>query len=272
MGAAIVLREQLDVFVTLATLHLVLDTEVGELHPFVDIRQVAILCPTTDLLLVAVRSAIAVRPVAVPLLKELLVFPLQILFEDDAADLDGLVFHAEPRFLLAICCVEVGIVVDLAGAAHARVERLWIALVWLSAVGVEQVAALLREDDGPIGVAQRDVADEPLVAEVVQRVSVDLDVTFRHHAEGADGRQRAAVLVVQLVRAVAIDDQLALVAARQVEVVHKPIARVLIVPVAFVVHARPAVIELAPITVAHIVPSRIGHGRPPSMVLSFGCP
>ncbi|OFV90267.1 MAG: hypothetical protein A3G76_05675 [Acidobacteria bacterium RIFCSPLOWO2_12_FULL_65_11] len=61
-------------------------------------------------------------------------------------------------------------------------------------------------------------------------------------------------------------------AARQVEVVHEPIARIVVVPVAFVVHTRPAVIELPSITVAHVTPSRIGHSRPPCMALSLGCP
>ena len=73
---------------------------------------------------------------------------------------------------------------------------------------------------------------------------VDVEVLFGHDAEGADGGQRAAVLAVQLVDAIAVDDQLALVAARQVEVVHQAVARIVVVPVTLVVHARPPVVAI----------------------------
>ena len=84
-----------------------------------------------------------------------------------------------------------------------------------------------------------------------------------HDAEGANGGQRAAVLALQFVDTVAQSDQLALFAARQVEVAHQALARV-IVAVPFVVHTCTAV--LAPVTVSRVI-SRIEHGCPPDMAL-----
>jgi hypothetical protein len=40
---------------------------------------------------------------------------------------------------------------------------------------------------------------------VANGIVVGVEVLFGHHSEGADGRQRAAVLPIQLVYAVAID-------------------------------------------------------------------
>ena len=55
--------------------------------------------------------------------------------------------------------------------------------------------------------------------------------------------------------AIAINDQLALVAARQVEVVRQAIARIVVVPVAFVVHARPSVVAVPLAVLAWGTPS-----------------
>jgi hypothetical protein len=63
--------------------------------------------------------------------------------------------------------------------------------------------------------------------------------------------------------AVAIDDQLALNTARQVKVVHQAVARIVIIPIAFFVHARPVVIAIRPAVLARIIPSSVTH-RPSS--------
>ena len=75
-------------------------------------------------------------------------------------------------------------------------------------------------------VAQVHRLDEALVAQVFERVVVDVEVVLGHDPEGADGGQRAAVLAVQLVDVVTDHDQLALLAARQVEVAHQALARI----------------------------------------------
>ncbi|MFP5380589.1 MAG: hypothetical protein ACLGHP_12750, partial [Vicinamibacteria bacterium] len=53
--------------------------------------------------------------------------------------------------------------------------------------GTKRLAALL--EPGELG-------DEALVAQVVERLVVDVEVVLGHDAEGADGGQRAAVLAV----------------------------------------------------------------------------
>jgi hypothetical protein len=60
MSAAVVGREQLDVLVALAAVHLVLDAVVREVHLAIEVRQVVLACPVADLVLAAVRSSVAV--------------------------------------------------------------------------------------------------------------------------------------------------------------------------------------------------------------------
>ena len=75
-------REQFDVLVKFPAIHLVLDSVVGEVHLVVEVRQIVLARPVADLVLVAARSAVAVRAVAVVVLQELLVLALQVVFED----------------------------------------------------------------------------------------------------------------------------------------------------------------------------------------------
>ena len=130
---------------------------------------------------------------------------------------------------------------------------------------VEQVTTFARERQAALVVPQVHCLDEALVAKVVERVVVNVEVLLGHHAEGADCGQRAAVLAIQLVDTVAMHDQFALFAARQVEVPHQALAWV-VVAVAFVVHAFAAL--LPPVTVARVI-SRIEHGCPPHMALRW---
>jgi hypothetical protein len=60
VSAAIVRCEQLDVLVAFATVDLVLDAIVGEVHLAIEVRQVVLACPVADLVLAAVRSSVAV--------------------------------------------------------------------------------------------------------------------------------------------------------------------------------------------------------------------
>ncbi len=126
-------------------------------------------------------------------------------------------------------------------------------------MGLQQVAALARERQAVLVVAQVHHLDETLVAQVFARATVDVEVVLRYDSKGADSGQRAAVVAVQLVHVVADHDQLALLAARQVEVAHETLTRV-IVAVPFVVHALAA--AFPSLTVARVI-SRIEHGCPP---------
>jgi hypothetical protein len=81
-SAAVVLGEQLDVLVVLAPVNLVLDAVVREVDVPVEIRQVMVARPGADLVLVAVRTTVAVSPAAVVRLQELRT--RQVLFDDDS--------------------------------------------------------------------------------------------------------------------------------------------------------------------------------------------
>jgi hypothetical protein len=70
-------REQLDVLVALSSVRLVLDAVIGEMHLAVEVREVVFARPLANLLLIAIRSSVAIRSVAIVLLQELLVLALQ---------------------------------------------------------------------------------------------------------------------------------------------------------------------------------------------------
>ena len=74
--------------------------------------QIVLACPTTNLVLVAARPAVAIRAVAVVILQELLVLALQVLLEDDASDLEIRVLVSRTGLLLPKRCVEIRVVVD----------------------------------------------------------------------------------------------------------------------------------------------------------------
>ena len=57
VGAAVVLREQLDVLVVLAPVNLVLDAVVREVNLAVEVRQVVLARPLADLVFVSVRTS-----------------------------------------------------------------------------------------------------------------------------------------------------------------------------------------------------------------------
>jgi hypothetical protein len=94
---------------------------------------------------------------------------------------------------------------------------------------------------------------------MAEGVVLDVEVLFGHDTEGADGGQRAAVIAIQFVHAVTVNDQLALMAARQVEVVHQGVAGVEIAPVALVIHARVLTTAIALSVLARIIPSSVRH-------------
>lgn len=96
-------REQLDVVVLFTAVSLVLDAVVREVHLAVEVRQVVLARPVADLVVAAIGSSVAVGAIAVVVLRELLVFALQVLLEDDAADLEIVaMLVAQAGFLLAV--------------------------------------------------------------------------------------------------------------------------------------------------------------------------
>jgi hypothetical protein len=78
-------------------------------------------------------------------------------------------------------------------------------------------------------------------------------------AERADGGQRTAVLAVEFVDSIAVNDQFPLVVARQVQIARQAIARILVIAVACVVHTGQFVAEISRVVLARITPSSVGH-------------
>jgi hypothetical protein len=125
-------------------------------------------------------------------------------------------------------------------------------------VRIEQVSPFIRQRQSAVAVAQVNQLDESLLVKVLQGAVRNIEIVFRHDAEGAYCGQRAAVFAVQLIDSVAINDQPPLVAARQVEIAHQGFPRIVIIPVAWVVHARPFV-AIPRVVFARITPSSVGH-------------
>lgn len=105
-------REEFDVLVKFPTIDLVLDSVVWEMHLVVEVGQIVFARPVTDLVLVTSRSAVAVGAIAVGLLQELLVLALQVLFEDDASDLNIRVLVSKTGLFLSKGRVEIRVVID----------------------------------------------------------------------------------------------------------------------------------------------------------------
>ena len=59
--------------------------------------------------------------------------------------------------------------------------------------------------------ANVDGLDKAFIAEVAERIVACVEVLFGHDSERANGGQSASVLAIQLVRTVAIDNELAFV-------------------------------------------------------------
>jgi hypothetical protein len=126
-------------------------------------------------------------------------------------------------------------------------------------VRIEQVSPFSRERQSAFAVAQVNEVDEPLIVKVVQGVVRKIEIVFRYDAKCTDDSQRAAVFAVELVDSLAINNQLSLVATRQVEVAHQGFPRIVFITVAWVVHPRPLVVGTSGVGLARIVPSSVGH-------------
>jgi hypothetical protein len=141
MGAAIVLGDDLDILMTLASVQFVLDPEVGKADAVVEVRQVVLTRPAFDLAAIAIGSSIAVWSAAVPLLEPFLILALELVVEDDAPNLRALV--AEPFLFSQVGAIELDVVRQLSRPAHAGAEALLPRIVAVAAVGFQEVVATL---------------------------------------------------------------------------------------------------------------------------------
>jgi hypothetical protein len=120
MGAAVVLSEQLDVLMVLPPVDLVLDAIVREVDLPIEVRQVVLVGPPADIVLVSVRPAVAVGAPSVVFLQELLILAFQFLLEDDASNLGPVVLVAGPCLLLPVGRIEIRVPMDLARGSRPR--------------------------------------------------------------------------------------------------------------------------------------------------------
>jgi hypothetical protein len=111
-----------------------------------------------------------------------------------------------------------------------------------------------------------------LVAEVSEGLVVGVEILFGHHSERADGSERAAVLAIQLVHTVAMHDQFALFAARQIQVVHQRVAWIVSVSVPLAIDAGAGVAAIPVSVLARIVPSSVHRPSFAHSSRRLGCP
>jgi hypothetical protein len=137
MRASIVRRHHLDVERAIATVDVVLNPDVWELHmSLVVARQVVLQGPGSDLFRLAIRPAVTVAPVAIPLLEKLLILGLEFVLQDDAVNVRAVV--AQPLGFFEIGAIDLGVVLQLPGLLDALVKRLVVRRVGVTPAGFEQ--------------------------------------------------------------------------------------------------------------------------------------
>jgi hypothetical protein len=204
--ASIVRRHHLDVERAIATVDVVLNPDVWELHmSLVVARQVVLQGPGSDLFKLAIRPAVTVAPVAIPLLEKLLILGLEFVLQDDAVDVRALV--AQPLAFFEIGAIDLGVVLQLPGLLDAVVKSLAVRRVGVTPAGFQQVATIFGQRDGgrvatePNGLNESRVAEVPqlAVARVEGPIELVAEVVRGHNAEGADGGQRTSFGTAQCV-------------------------------------------------------------------------
>jgi hypothetical protein len=116
-------RHDLHVERVFTSVDVVLDANVRELDvPPIVTRQVMLSCPVEDLIEAAARTSVAVVTIAIGLLEELLVLPLEIVFEDDAVDMRAIV--SQPLGFVHVGPIKVSVVLQLARLLNAVMKRL----------------------------------------------------------------------------------------------------------------------------------------------------
>ncbi len=143
MGTAVVRCNDLEVFDLPATIPvLVLDADIGKLDVRVFVRQAVRQGPLANLVGRAIGPAVTVPFLAIALLKEALIFALQLVIENDAPDMATTFSDCLCRSFVR--SVKVRVVGDLGPPGEARIEAL--AIVERAVLGaVQQVAATFRE-------------------------------------------------------------------------------------------------------------------------------
>jgi hypothetical protein len=299
MRPAIVLGDDFHVFVSVASVQLIFDAEVGKMHGVIEVRKLVVACPVFDLARVAIRASVTVWPTSVPLLEPLLVLALELVVEDHAADVGALV--AEPLLFSHVRAIELRIMREFARPVHACIEGLPPLTVAVAAMRLQQVVAPFRQGDGALAAVDRDEPRETFVPEMaeiaVSRVRGLIprvaEIALGHHAKSPYGRERSALVAIEFVPVIAVDHDLAFESPWQIKIAHEDIARIvvpftgiaiaspdllvavtqLVLPwIGIASELNPVDVDVAPIVIAvpRITPSRIVVPRHHGLSFSAG--
>ena len=167
MGASVVDRRDFHVLVPGASLVvLALDAHVREVNLLVEVGEVVLDRPQSDLLGTPVGASITVGTVSIPLLKEALVLPLELVVEDDAPE--AIAAFGEAVGSLEVGSVDLGVVLQFPRLPDTRVERLRGVLARPPA-RLQQLTSVLRQGDDTVSVSrQRYGLHEPALTEMAE--------------------------------------------------------------------------------------------------------
>jgi hypothetical protein len=135
-----VARHDLEVLLTRSPLAVfVFDASVGKVHLIVVVRQLVLARPASDLFGLSIGTPVAVLATAVVILQEQLIVPLELVVQDDSADLA--VLPADAFLGALVSAIDVGVVRQLARLLGAGIEGLTV----LVAVVVPRVPISFKE-------------------------------------------------------------------------------------------------------------------------------
>jgi hypothetical protein len=124
----VVLRRHLDVIVVpTAVYFLIFDAQVREVHFIVEVRQLMLKRPGTDLPVGAIGMPVVIRAIAIPFMEPLLVLALELVIEDDSIDTCATV--PEALRLAFVRAIDLKVVFELSLAFDAMPERLTVTVV-----------------------------------------------------------------------------------------------------------------------------------------------
>jgi hypothetical protein len=166
VGAPIVLGDDFDVLMTVASVELVLDPEVREMHRLIEVRQVVVACPRFDLAGVTIRSPVTVRPAAVVFLQPFLILALEFVFQSDTANVSALL--AEALLLAQVGAIELDVVRQLTPPVDARIKRLLTGVLAITTMRLQEMMAALRQRHGTFAAVERHESGQALIAEMAE--------------------------------------------------------------------------------------------------------
>jgi hypothetical protein len=226
MKAAIVQRRDLDVLDLAAAVRpLQFEAEIGELDVPVTHGQLVLESPVPDLAIGSTDATVGIRPSAVGLLQEALIFTLQVVLEHDSQ---------QPRIAVRVArqgtlerAIDLGVVLELARPQDVRMERLRVLMARV-AVCLQQLSSLVREGDDRralVAVERRHGTNQAVrpqafdgpVPDVSRAATVVPNVVHGHDAEGTDRRECLDLRATEFERLVAERYRLTRPAARKVQ-------------------------------------------------------